>query len=725
MCARVHAQTPPVSGQVFDANGTPLVGANVYWLNTTLGTATNQKGAFILDIPPSSLPAKLVASYVGLQNDTALVSGTSLPTNFYLEIANQIAAVEIVSNKNATATSMVNPIQTVQIDAIELTKAACCNLAESFETSNTVDVGAADAVSGAMKLQMLGLDGQYAYMLQENLPSLNGLGVNWGLGLIPGPWLASIAIAKGTGSVTQGYGGLTGTINTELLKPESAPKFYLNLYGDRMARLEANLHIKQPINDKVQGLWLVHGNIMNQFWDENHDHFADMPLSKQMNVLNRWQLKLPNNWRSQIGVNATFDNKRAGQIEPSHIGNNHVPFEITLNTQRIDAFAKIAKLYPNEPYRGLGFLAKGSFYNQSAAFGHRIYHGTQKSFYLNTVYQSVILNTNHQIKTGLSLQAEDFKEHFLIKSVQDTTMLRTEIVTGAYGEYTYTGKENWQIVGGVRLDAHNLFGLIPTLRLHAKYPITPYHVFRVAAGNGFRVANPIAENQAVLSSSRHVVWTQKLLPEKTQTYGMSYSWQGKLFERNITVDLDGYYTHFENQVIADLENPRLISFYNLQGVSYAWSTQIDVNINLIERLDLRVSYRNDDVKTTYNSQLLRKPFVANDKLLLNLAYATYYDKWKFDVTAQYFGTKRLPNTLSNPNDFQRPEQTPSFWLFNAQITKRYKKWEFYVGGENLFNFSQPNPIIDPTNPFGSFFDASLIWAPILGGRYYSGIRLTI
>ena len=47
----------------------PLIGANVYWEGTSIGTITNTEGIFHLDKPGKGL-LKLVVSYVAYENDT-------------------------------------------------------------------------------------------------------------------------------------------------------------------------------------------------------------------------------------------------------------------------------------------------------------------------------------------------------------------------------------------------------------------------------------------------------------------------------------------------------------------------------------------------------------------------------------------------------------------------------------------------------------------------------
>ena len=119
--------------------------------------------------------------------------------------------------------------------ARQLTKAACCNLSESFETSPAVDVSYTDAVTGIKQIQLLGLAGSYTQITTENTPEIRGLVGSYGLTFIPGPWIEGIQLTKGTGSVVNGYESIAGQINVEEKKPDKMDRLLLNAYLNDLA----------------------------------------------------------------------------------------------------------------------------------------------------------------------------------------------------------------------------------------------------------------------------------------------------------------------------------------------------------------------------------------------------------------------------------------------------------------------------------------------------------
>ena len=66
------------------------------------------------------------------------------------------------------------------------------------------------------------------------------------------------------------------------------------------------------------------------------------------------------------------------------------------------------------------------------------------------------------------------------------------------------------------------------------------------------------------------------------------------------------------------------------------------------------------------------------------------------------------------------------YSINSQITRVFSnKFEVYLGGENINNFKQDNPIIMASDPYSKDFDASIIHGPIFGSTYYMGLRFKI
>lgn len=720
-----------VRGEIFELNEAgekiSLSGANVYWLGTTTGVPSNANGQFELTVVEGK--SQLVVSFIGYQSDTLTVgAGDQLSIQLMPDVT--LNEVEIEYRQKTVQIDYLNPLKSEMISEKELLKAACCNLSESFETNPSVDVSFTDAVTGTRQIQMLGLAGPYTQITRENMPDVRGLSAIYGMIYIPGTWIESIQLNKGAGSVVNGFESIAGQINTELRKPESSDKLYGNLYVNEGGRFEANLNLSQPVGENWSTATLLHTKSNAIDMDRNDDGFLDNPLSTHFIGLNRWKYEGANGLMMQFGIKGTYIDNQGGQtsFNPDVDRGTTNAWGMNLVTKRLEGWTKIGKVYIEQPWKTMGLQLSGVYHDQDSYFGLTDYDANQKSFYGNFIYQSMIGTTDHQFKTGVSLQYDDYDE---LLNANDFG--RTEIVPGAYFEYTYSYLDKFSAMAGVRVDHHNLYGAFVTPRLHLRYALAEGTVLRGSMGRGQRTANIFAENIGFFASSRDVVVMGDnsdkpygLDAEVAWNFGINLTQEFTLDYRDGNVSVEYYRTNFENQIVVDLDqNPQQVLFYNLDGESYSNSFQTQVDYELIKRLDIRIGYRWFDVNTTYMGVNRQKPLVSAHRAFINLGYETRND-WKFDYTFNWQGEKRIPLTTANPTEYQVQQRSPNFSLMNAQITKVWNdKLEVYVGVENLLNYRQQNPILASDEPFGDYFDSSLVWGPIFGRNTYLGLRYRI
>lgn len=707
-----------ITGKVADSEHQPLIGATIQELNTTNGTITDVSGRFELILTRKN--ADVVISYTGYLADTISSNG-SAPIHIMLA-ENSQQLEEVVVQSSSTFFDRLDSKHTEIITEAELTKAACCNLSESFETNASVDVSFTDAVSGAKTIRMLGLGGDYVQINRENIPHVRGLSGRFGMGFVPGTWIQSIDVGKGAGTVVNGYESMTGQINVELKKPENSEKLYLNSYVNSFGRAEINLNHARDLNDHLSTALLLHTNYFASEIDQNDDGFLDLPKSRQINIMNRYKYR-SSKVMSQIGINIMRDEKAGGQVGFG-FGDDLLSspeYGFINNTTRMEVFGKTGLLFQQKPYKGWGFIYSASYLDIDGGFGRNEYEGQETTLYGNVIFQNIIGSSFHQYKTGVSLLYDDFDEVFA-----DSTFARREVVPGIYYEYSYLPNDKFSLIAGGRTDFHNLYGTFVTPRLHTRYQFTDGFTVRAAAGRGYRVANAVVESSNVLVSSRRLVIQEAPEPEVTWNIGGSIVADMKLANRNLTLVGDYFYTTFENQLIYDMDQSSdELNVYNLDGASFAHSFQIEATYQLSEYFSLKSAYKYYDVQTTINGQLMQVPYTSRDRVFVNGAYATKYDRWVVDATLQWYGQKRLPNTSDKPVGLQRSGFSPNFFLLNAQVSRGYRWGSIYVGSENLLGFTQDDPIIDPSNPFGDNFDASIVWAPIAGRMIYGGFRYKI
>lgn len=716
------ASAQKLSGTVFevtDEGEHPLPGVNIYWAGTTTGTVSDLDGNY--KIKRTANAHDLVFSFVGFESDTIHAPHNSNKYDHVMKGSTTLDEVSVVTRAKTNFVSRLSTVNAQTITSGELQKAACCNLSESFETSASVDVSYSDAVTGAKQIELLGLSGIYTQMMSENIPNLRGLATSFGLGYVPGSWMESIQVSKGASSVLNGYESISGQINVEYKKAENSEKFFLNLFQNQMGRSEVNFNTKTKMNEYAHAMVMGHWSRNGTEHDDNGDGFLDDPLYTQYNLFARTDFHAKN-FEGQFGVKGLMEKRRGGQVrfdpdKPRDVDNG---YGIELLTERVETFLKTGFIL-SRPQTSIGIQQQFTYHHMDTYFGLKDYEGTQYSYYGNALFQSYISNTKHTYTTGVSYLYDRYEEQLV-----DSIFNRTESVPGVFYQYTYSDGTKLNFIAGLRLDHHNEFGFFATPRLHLRYGFNEHNIVRLSAGKGYRSANILAENTSLLASSRQLVVRNAPKMEEAWNYGINFSKHIIVNDRELTIGLDIYRTDFINQVVIDRDaDAQKVLIYNLDGTSYSNSIQLEANYELLKGFDITAAVRINDVQMTLNNELQEKPLVNKYKGLIALSYATNLRKWQFDLTTQFNGVSRLPSTASNPEPYRLDDYSPAYTIINAQVTKFFRKWNIYLGAENLTNYKQENPILAANDPFGKYFDSSIVWGPISGIKVYAGLRYTI
>lgn len=725
--AGLIAREKMVRGHVFEMEAhhdhfhkVPLTGANVVWLGTTQGVATDQYGKFDLEVTVE-LPHKLVVSYIGYTSDTIEVTGTNQEIEVIMATTRDLDEVVVTGRQVGAHYSALEPVLTQKITSSEMQRAACCNLSEAFETSASVDVSYSDAVTGAKQIQMLGLAGIYSQILVEYIPSVRGLGQPYGLSYIPGPWMESIHISKGAASVVNGYESITGQISVELKKPEDSEQFYYNFFASSEGAVESSANAAFQLSPFWSTMIMAHGEYFNNKIDHNHNSFLDHPLMKKYNVLNRYRYDRPGVMESQFGFKLMQEDREGGQKDFFTNGANWGSDEyygFGINTKRFEAFAKTGFFFRSMPNASVGSQLSFSHHSHDSFYGQRTYDGEQNTFYANILFENIIGNPDHKFVTGVSYLFDDYSE-----TLSDSIFERRESVPGAFFEYTYHTHEKFTAIAAARADYHNLYGTFFTPRMHLHFNINEQTTVRGSAGRGYRVPNLIAENAGLLVSNRALEVAEDIQPEEAWNYGGSITRRFDLFGNEASMAAEYYRTDFVNQLVVDVDTDHQQAiFYNLRGDSYSNNYQVELSFEPLRLLEITAAYRYSDVKVTINDELRSKPFSNRYRGLLTGSYANRNNNWQFDLTGQFNGASRIPEL---PAEYHMPSESPAYTIVNAQVTYRWGSLDVYFGGENLTDYRQKDPIVNPHAPFDEGFDGSLIWGPVMGRKFYMGLRYSI
>lgn len=770
-----------VSGVVVDLDGNPLTGANVWWAGTTSGTVTDSDGNFTL-ARSAKQNTTIIASFVGYVNDTVNVSGKG---NVTLVLTDNLllGEVNIVERKAALLKSRTSAFDVETLNSDELCKAACCNLSEAFETNASVDVAYADAATGAKTIRLLGLSGTYVQLLTENTPGVRGLAQSFGMDYIPGPWMQSIQVSKGTSSVINGYEATTGQINVEYLKPQTQDPISINAMLN--SELHAELNVEGGWKIKIQGdegrdnmeeheghnheghehesLYtgiMAHYQNGSLAMDDNHDGFLDMPLNNNLNIANRWFYK-HHHYTFQAFVRGLYDARDGGQRHTIHSSSPDSPYLITLRTHRVDGYIKNGIVLDEETGMSLGIIAAASYHDQHNHYGNRLWDASQTNAYLNAIFQNnqegpegSRLDNDHRLSAGLSVNYDRYNETLALPAATDFS--RQEITPGIFAEYALKVEDMLSLVAGVRADWSSRYGLFFTPRMNVRYTPWEWWTIRASVGLGYRSPNVLADNAFVLPSSRILNFASASFAEQERALntGLSTTFRIPVGNRELSISGEYYFTNFFNCVVADMDkDANAVHFYNLSDVngrSFAHNAQAEATMEILRGWTLTAAFRYTDVQQSSTCpdgviRLRQKPLANRWKGIITTSYQTPLKKWQFDVTAQFNGGGRMPdgfnnyflNTLGSTQFYESGDGSLHYkWYpqLMAQITKYFRTCSLYLGAENMTNYRQDSPILGAEHPFGDptaakasdpAFDASMAWGPITGWKVYLGFRWSL
>ena len=647
-------------------------------------------------------------------------------------IADQnLQEVKIVSRR-AGVSRMAGAVNGSVINQDELFKAACCNLGESFTTNPSVDVNYSDAATGARQIKLLGLSGTYVQMMTENLPNFRGAAAPFALGYVPGPWMQSIQVSKGAASVKAGYESITGQINVEYLKADDDPGVVANVYGDTDGKMEANATGNIHVNDKLTTELLTHYENRWGANDMNMDGFKDMPNILQYNLQNRWIFK-SDHYMLRAGLSLISEHRTGGQTLKALDDDMRKQMEgkelygIDIRTNRYEAYMKHAFILNKEHGTNIALMATGSMHQEDALYGHKTYYVNEKNVYASLMFEHNF-DKRHNLSTGLSLNHDYFGQ--LYRLTNDVSAAKTrandkETVPGVYAQYTYNLNDKLIVMAGIRGDHSSKYGYFVTPRLHLKWQANDIVGFRVSAGKGYRSVHALAENNNLLASSRRLVIDDNLKQEEAWNYGISSQMNIPLFGQTLKLNAEYYFTDFKNQAVVNFDSDvHEVRISNLDGKSYSHVFQIDATYPLFKGMTLTAAYRRNYVKETYDGIRMDKPLLSKYKSLVSASYKTPLGLWQFDATVQLNGGGRMPKAYTLASGEPSWDRTfKAYGLLSCQVTRWFRHFSVYIGGENLTSHKQKSPVVDAMNPWGNQFDTNMVWGPISGAMGYAGIRV--
>lgn len=717
-----------ITGVITDIMGKPLIGANVMWENSNIGTVTDDNGNF--SIPDKNTGERILKiSYIGFTTEKLAVGNIS---HWEIQLIEDATLAEVNITAKGSATRFANEVAKVEVLGVcEIQRAACCSLAGCFSTNSNVEANVTNVVTDAKELRILGLSGVYNQVLVDGLPLIQGLAYPYGPNSYPGTMIEKIFVTKGANSVLQGFESISGQINMEFHQPETAPRLFLNAFANSFGETQfnANYMVKKPT---WNNLTIAHLTLPATNNDRDKDGFRDIVRTNRMSFYNRWAYDNPDKpkWRTYFAVRFLKENREGGLTgfdHNKHLGTSQV-YGQNVHMNQGDITTKTNYIISDKT--SIIMLNSAYVHRQESYFGVKHYLGKQFNL-TSTIYADYYYGTqNHNLKAGLSHRhnrlQEDVKFLEPIPFLDYEGVYKTEYdIPGIFAENKWT-LSKFTILAGLRYDWFGNFGWKFTPRLLVRAQLSENTDIRFNIGKGYRIAHIFAENSSLLAGNRTLQIARDLAPEEAINTGLNFIqnfvWNGI----SITLSGDAYLTFFQNQIFPDFNkkvNTAIVN--NFFGRSVSNSYQLENKWIFTPQFDLKVAYNYLEVYRVNEGVRENLPFVPTHKWSANTSYSIPNDQWQFDLTYRWIGSKRLPSTANYPEQYRLPESSTPYHQFDFQITRRWKVFQIYAGIENIFDLRQEFPILGYDQPFGEYFDPAFNWGPTKGREVYIGVRYSV
>lgn len=703
------------SGNVLDQNEKPLQGVVLFWLSSQHGGSTNENGFFRLG--RKSEDSLLVISYTGFQSDTIKIEPYQYFSVLHLNEGLILNEVQVDANRNSNTFSRLNPLNIEGLEQKEFKKAACCSLSESFQTSNAVDVSYSNAATGSKEIQFLGLRGLYTQLLIENRPAYAGILSSTGYDLIPGTWLDKVNIQKGASTALYGAQSMAGAINVQLKKPHDDYPLYVNLFGDMHGRLEANVHLNKVWSEKKASGIYLNGAFNDVNKDHNGDSFQDDSKINRFNGLIR-NTFFSNTWEGQFNGQAIFETRKSGQI------NTESPYLISQEISHANLFGNLGYVNFEKELQNAGSIYDLSYSKIKSLFGSKIFEAEEKRVSLKILYNHPFADGMHQIMIGPAFQYNIANESF-----DNDKLNYKESVAAIFMDYSYRNNielnNSFSLTVSQRLELINGDDVIYIPRFNLRYLFAEDWTVRASIGRGYRFPRIFSDQSALFATAK--IWDiqNTIKIEKSWNTGLNLVGKPYINGEELEINLDAYYTWFEDQIVIDLDDDyQRVKIYNLNGRSFAFQTIGTISYPVLDQLRIKIGGKFTDAQTNYHKGLRQNLMVPKYRGLISFDFESSDKKWLWNVSANFVGKMRLADKENVPHELihNHTGYSEAYTQLQSQLTFTHKVWEFYCGVENILDYTQHSAIIDPFNPYGSYFNAAEVFAPVAGIKPYLGIK---
>lgn len=738
------AQSASVSG-IVSSGLKPLDYVSVKVLNTKIGAISDSLGRFtVLNLSYGKNVLVFSAlGYTPVKKEVILKENQILNLEIELNESSPNINEFVVTGTMKEVNRLASPVPVEVYSSAFFKKNPTPSVFDALQNVNGVRPQLNCNVCSTGDIHINGLEGPYTMILIDGMPIVSGLSSVYGLSGIPNALIERVEIVKGPASSLYGSEAVGGLINIITKKPQNAPSFSADVFGTSWGEINTDLGLKFKAGAKTEALTGINYYKFGNRIDRNDDNFTDVTLQDRISIFQKWNFKRKENRQFSIAGRYNYEDRWGGDKtwNKSFRGGTDRYAE-SIYTKRWEMLGN----YQLPIKEAMSLSWSMNDHAQNSVYGNTVYLARQKIAFAQLTWDKKL--AGHDFLFGTALRYTHYDDN-----TPATANSPDQIwLPGLFVQDEIALSEKHKLLLGMRYDYNSIHGNIFTPRFAYKLTINDSNILRINAGTGFRVVSLFTEEHAALTGARDVIVTQELEPERSYNANLNYI-KKFYFDSGsfMSMDASAWYTYFNNQIIPDyMTNPNQIIYGNLDGyaVSRGLSANFDMEFNNGIKLNaggslLDVFSRNKTTGNLKTRPLLTEKWTGT----WSVSYKLNRANLNLDYTGNIYSRMELPRLGEND---PRSQFSPVWGLHNIQFTySRIKKFEFYGGLKNLFNWTpgKNEPFLiarsrDPfdknvqqdangkviqtaNNPYGLSFDPGYVYAPNQGIRAFMGLRITI
>jgi len=699
-----------------------LIGATVQLQNSTIGTASDDKGEAILTNIPNGNQI-FEYNFIGYSTQTQTFL-FPLPQDTAIIVLLQPEgeeAGEIIVEATRANRSIEDIPTRVEVLTEEIEEAAIMDpskIAHLITHSTGIQVQTTGATSNTANVRIQGLDGKYTQILRDGFPIYGGFSGSLSITQIAPLDLRQIEYIKGSASTLYGGGAIAGLINL-LSKEPTADEVMLHLNYSNIGARDANVFASKRFGKF--GVTVLSNFNLHKAYDADKDGFSDLPELQKFTINPKLYYYADSSLKIYGGATITRENRAGGHMNLLQNANldsaNY--YKESNNIARTTTQFKLDKRWGEHHSftvkNSFNFFNRSLFINENQSFSQVKFSGKQVASFSEIAYQ--FNNKLHNLTTGVNFVSDNFNEQ---KLQADTLRNEQHLTTGFFANHLWNINEKIALENGLRVDYNVNKSLLSQSkgnvhvlpRINALFKWNSKLRSRIGGGLGYRTPTLFSQEAEIMGFKQvHRLDFANLKNEQSYGGNVDITYRTALSSKvSISLNQLFFYSYINNPIVFSPAGNGF-TFINANGNINTKGFETQMKLFFGDFVWF-VGYTYTDARQSYNSNK-EVPLTPRHSVKGDILYVVPA-KWRIGVDYEY----KSPQTLTNGF------VTKSQFMTGVVIERTIENFVLFFNAENVTDVRQTRYGSIISNPYGTP-QYTEIYAPLDGLFLNFGFKIKV